>query len=397
MPKPALDLRDVKTLPGIMHIGPNDIFVSDVIATAYLESHPPVVSSPRDASGWREPTAWHHETVMFNGISGDASWEDYYPSLGGWVPCSTSNGLPLAGHPFPDYFPMDEPIGGLEQRALTSALNKLLQGDLNIGVFLAEFKQTVQLITNSIRKIAAQVKRWRRRHSRKAWRDVQRSCRTCKASNSWLELQYGWKPLLADILAALERLNASWFEIGLVLNTRSSVTDSTDGTRSFGLLSLQGLTSSDPVVLNYIVEHRCTVSLWFELQNARVAALSSLGLTNPALIVWEKVKYSFVIDWFLPIGDWLSSFSADQGWKFKSGTRSYQRVSSCSVARQGRYLSSGSARDVSRLGTSIGENFYSIYDRVVYPQRPVPGFYFKNPLSATHIASAIALLVQAFK
>lgn len=37
--------------------------------------------------------------------------------------------------------------------------------------------------------------------------------------------------------------------------------------------------------------------------------LSSVGLTNPLAVVWELIPFSFVIDWFLPIGESLSRTS----------------------------------------------------------------------------------------
>jgi hypothetical protein len=31
-----------------------------------------------------------------------------------------------------------------------------------------------------------------------------------------------------------------------------------------------------------------------------------LGLLDPLSVVWENIPYSFVVDWFIPIGDYLS-------------------------------------------------------------------------------------------
>jgi len=32
-------------------------------------------------------------------------------------------------------------------------------------------------------------------------------------------------------------------------------------------------------------------------------------LTNPALVAWELVPFSFVADWFVPIGSWLTAIA----------------------------------------------------------------------------------------
>lgn len=35
------------------------------------------------------------------------------------------------------------------------------------------------------------------------------------------------------------------------------------------------------------------------------AACTALGLLNPAAIVWEAIPFSFILDWFVRIGDWI--------------------------------------------------------------------------------------------
>lgn len=41
--------------------------------------------------------------------------------------------------------------------------------------------------------------------------------------------------------------------------------------------------------------------------------LSEFGFTNLATIIWERITYSFVIDWFINIGSWLASLTALDG------------------------------------------------------------------------------------
>ena len=43
------------------------------------------------------------------------------------------------------------------------------------------------------------------------------------------------------------------------------------------------------------------------ITNPNANTFSSLGLANPALVAWELVPFSFVIDWVLPIGSWLTA------------------------------------------------------------------------------------------
>ena len=152
-----------------------------------------------------------------------------------------------------------------------------------------------------------------------------------------------------------------------------------------------------PATVKMVTKHKCTVALWFKCVNPNQAVVGSLGLNNPANIVWEKVRYSFVVDWLLPIGPWLSSFGADYGFEFKSGSRSYKREASGSVTSAGGFkLHSGYAMGANG-GLRLNKYEAEFFHRTVYTSRPVPGFYFKNPFTTKHVISALALLVQAFQ
>jgi hypothetical protein len=53
--------------------------------------------------------------------------------------------------------------------------------------------------------------------------------------------------------------------------------------------------------------------VWCELSSPHLSELQQLGLTNPALVAWELVPFSFVFDWFIQVGDWLTGLTALQG------------------------------------------------------------------------------------
>lgn len=59
--------------------------------------------------------------------------------------------------------------------------------------------------------------------------------------------------------------------------------------------------------------HTARVKLRCRIDNDAVAAFQQMGLVNPALVAWELVPYSFVFDWFISVGDWLTAVSALQG------------------------------------------------------------------------------------
>lgn len=89
-----------------------------------------------------------------------------------------------------------------------------------------------------------------------------------RASSFWLETAFGWAPLLQSVYDAMKVLD-------LDRTTRRRARSSSKHVRS-------GVTA----------EFRTTSGNRF----------SALGLTNPAEIAWDLVPFSFVIDWFIPIG-----------------------------------------------------------------------------------------------
>ena len=59
--------------------------------------------------------------------------------------------------------------------------------------------------------------------------------------------------------------------------------------------------------------------IWFYINDARLAWLSSLGILNLLGIVWEKVSFSFVVDWLLPVGNMFEGLMAFVGCSYMLG------------------------------------------------------------------------------
>lgn len=116
---------------------------------------------------------------------------------------------------------------------------------------------------------------------------------------------------------------------------------------------------------------------------------SQLGLTNPFLVLWEKLRYSFVIDWLVPIGPWLDSLTATQGTRFFSGYYTVYEETTLRVQydRRSSLQASSCSQDVVKRA----------YVRYPLKRFPVSVPYFKNPFSTGHVKNALALLWQSRK
>jgi hypothetical protein len=145
------------------------------------------------------------------------------------------------------------------------------------------------------------------------------------------------------------------------------------------------------------IRYSCRTYAYYRLRNAGLATLSQLGLINPAVIVWERLPYSFVVDWFAPVGSWLNALTAAAGYDFVTGCRSTMSVV---TGVEPEADMSNPLTYFNVLGDP--ENVYATFkqgrmDRGVLTSSPVPGFYFKNPISTVHMANALALLRNAFR
>lgn len=270
------------------------------------------------------------------------------------------------------------------------ALNKLRNAAVNFGVALAESKEAAEMFHTAVSRIAKGVRSFRKRYPRDFAQAAANSgtARWKKVPSGWLELQYGWRPLMSDVVSACSAADDSVRTEGGIFLVHSSKRIK-ERAITGELVSCAGLVN---LTLGSDVTSDCSVRLWYKLNNWYVAELSSLGLTNPFEIVWERIPYSFVVDWFLPVGNWLSALGGDFGYTFQYGCRSEFNVGILSVEtrrKSGTVLTGHEALGVS--GRWVG------FKRSLYPSSPVPGLYLKSPVSSGHIANAMSLLVQAFR
>lgn len=264
------------------------------------------------------------------------------------------------------------------------ALNKLRNSQVNVGVAIAEAKETEHLLTSSAKRISKA-----NLALPKSIRNLaKRFCgvKPAKVPQQYLEVMYGWNPLMADIVGACESLSDTGRE-GFSFQVKSS--KRTSGSVNTSIICPIG-------IVNGLATYNCDakVRLRYILRNVLLAKLSSLGLVNPLEIVWERVPYSFVVDWFIPIGNWLSALTGDFGYDFDRGCRS----EFCSFVENGP--TSDSLNGVSTIVYSNGLKFvgkYGYFKRTKYTSSPVPGLYFKSPVSAHHIAEALSLLATSFR
>jgi hypothetical protein len=363
------------------------------------ESRPASITNRKDASGWRQPSGWSHSVYEATPcpIGGNFRTQtkiatqqghpedgEYWFDGAGWS-ASTSA---LPGFP-----------GTLIPRAEIAALQKLKNQKVNLAQAFLEREQTARLFTSACTKIAHTVQAYRSKNPKWIWDliVVNEGSRGRPIPQSWLELQYGWRPLMSDVYGSADALretegNGNAYRVSVTATAKQ--TDPISWKKGTGVFG--------PPVL-YInvhgkVKHIARVNLVYKLENPLLASLASIGVTNPLALAWELLPYSFVVDWFTPLGSWINSMDAALGYSFLGGSRTvFQELEESGKGFSGTFGNP--------LGTTIVPLGYPSYycrrmsmTRTVYSSSPLPRFPgFKNPLSTGHVANAMALLATAFR
>lgn len=227
--------------------------------------------------------------------------------------------------------------------ATAKALNDLGDSKAQLGEALATARQTSSMIVNAAADILQLYKdtrngklAWKMRNLNvKQVRSFVKSGKLAKtAANRWLEFHYGWKPLASDIHGAYELLNSLFDKNPALLVNGSGV--ATLEHRSQGLRHRTypniGLLLTSEALLECRVE--ITARIKDSDYDRTKRTLNRLGLLNPASLAWELIPFSFVLDWFIPVGSMLQMMSDPVGLTFQGGTETYRygRVSEATVA-----------------------------------------------------------------
>lgn len=317
-------------------------------------------------------------------------------------------------------------IDNLSSRAATKTRLAVKDQKVNLFQAYAERDQTARLLASTVtritksllslkkgnfvqaaRELGIVVSKRRARRARQEFRtrrppkgkktkreresQVSRKARNDKfISQSWLELQYGWLPLLNDVYGAGQALAQSQFREVINKTSRSQYQKSSDVLVTFpGGGSKDTITRNSETTIKYVVYFGSSSNSPSGLTHT----LAQVGLTNPLLIMWELMPFSFVIDWFLPIGNYISSLDATLGLTFIGGSKT---IFTRSTTKGTRSLSSSASPTSYGSVTDFWEEVKVTRSALTtWPETSLPSF--KNPVSFTHAANAIALANQLFR
>lgn len=348
----------------------------------------------RKPSGWINPTGYdlyYRSSQRAIGKISDLT-KPYNPSLG-----TISTGC-LGATLWNSYQRWDDVLTEanlmdpwLANAALIEARNKLKSTDINLGVAFAERAQTARLLGSTASSIAKSYTALRHGKIRHAMNLLGISSsrsqpRGSNAPRKWLELQYGWKPLLSDVFGACEALSkrdkTDWR-----VTAKSTKQGTYTNSKTYGNVSVRTPGSS-----RVQVRRGAFVRIDALPANETLISLASVGVTNPLLIAWELVPFSFVVDWAFPVGSWLESLDAYLG--YSSATTSTSQLVRAEWFEEGGDYENSSWHTFGQWtgGKRVVRLVRSVANGVPLPHFP----RIKDPFSFQHMANGLSLLATAF-
>lgn len=271
----------------------------------------------------------------------------------------------------------------LDPNGIIAFYNAIGEKAVNLLDLIRTRQQTVDMVTSNVMKLVRSLRHLKKGRWKKAASALgvtaKKQPSTLNVPRRWLELQYGWLPILNDVY----KLCTSLFRDPIV-SVRKTRTYN-DKLRSYNRSWTYGV-SSYSLIATMSTTLRRTWFTELQIDSDTITTADNLGLLNPSLVAWEAVPYSFVVDWFYPVGDWLASLTALKGVKLLNSSVTDKAVWSLSGLTTRKTKPSGSKQF----------SFKGIYKKRVLgiPARPLPAF--KNPLSLTHFANAMSLLANIF-
>lgn len=283
----------------------------------------------------------------------------------------------------------------IDDRIVTKVYKKLLNQKVDLATAMAEGAQASKMIADLATRLVKFLVAVKNLNLNKSMRQLQPILNDLlpltrkKLANDFLAYRYGISPLIGDIQGSADAL-VEYFDAlpRTVVKSRGSDFDESEETWTSSGFNMR-LYKSTFVEVAYKVT--------YAIPSVPIRLIEELGFTNPANVIWELVPFSFVADWFLPIGNYLKYVSSANNLTLHTCERStfifQYRQLDCTVP-EGVY----DDNFVTNRDRTIS---YSLIERVqvreldTLPLLPIP--QFKNPLSTGHIANAIALFQQLYK
>lgn len=205
--------------------------------------------------------------------------------------------------------------------------------------------------------------------------------RVKRVGSLWLEYHFGWSPLLSDINGAVDVLQDQQYAFRNVFSA-SATENRNDRIVQDWYYQSKWWRDAETWTGTFGCRYQCTMAI----TSPNSLKANQLGLVNPASVAWELIPFSFLVDWFLPVGKFLESYTDSVGMRLDKIQRMERRE-----ANHTRSSSYGNKNDKDQA--------FSV-QRTLHTSLPIPGLMDRRGTgiaSLSRAATAISLLTGFLK
>lgn len=320
----------------------------------------------------------------------------YIRTIQSWFPGAYRQYSYKDGSPYVSYYidkhtsivsPFSEVvIDTIQGRNLQNELVARFQGSItNLSMMAKDLYDASNMALDYFKRVNRCWKDLKRGNYRKAFKSFTGSRKMSKGmANNWLSFQYGVLPTIRAVQEGFEATNNQKAQTIRLVQTVSGVRH----------ISLAGNTDRHL----YYGASETVVSIRGFRYFTTKEDIRRLLVTNQVEVAWDATPYSFLLDWFVPIGDYLTQFGYSPNLRASAGCDSR-------LERTSQYCGGSSKDSSGRLASDIDE----VRTEEVRFIRQVGGTMVLRPsfsetlasskigLTTNRCANAFALLVQRIR
>lgn len=267
---------------------------------------------------------------------------------------------------------MDSNGPSLAYNSALSKLNGKIRGNLDLATDLAQTGETARMI-RSAGRVVSYVSDFYRQFRSNPLRAF---------GSKFLELRYGWIPLVQDVYEAADSL-MRYKDLPFAYKAH--------GRYNYQYSAPGPLVGNLRTVYSGTWDYRCEFLVRLLPNRQRIKAVAGFTSMNPFSIAWEVLPYSFVVDWFVDVGGYIRNLETALIYQdsFHSGFYTY------SHRNEGKLFGNGREPTSSAIYSTEGSYYKVQKDRIVLTSYPFPRFpSLTCDLGSGRLLNAAALLSQ---
>lgn len=218
------------------------------------------------------------------------------------------------------HFPLGWSIGQLTQICVDRVHAGAMRKEIDLGVFLGEIPETYAFLNSALPSIGRAFKYLRKKDPASAVRVLYSSKMNkdgrleppkgflnglTEVAKAWLSAQYALKPIMNDVYDAVRILDEGYKRDPYLIFAATHVERRP--------LNIGKNWSNGSNIDTYVGHVEVSSKAYMRVTNPLTYTLEQVGLTNPAAVAWELVPLSFVFDWFVPLGTYISNMKPPSG------------------------------------------------------------------------------------